>query len=99
MTDQPERIFVRETSFLEETTFCGTFSYIKRTLDKLEKEGWEGIEWDENSEVFAAYKHRPETDEEQDKRLAVLRKEEKRKSAAQEKRRAQYETLRKEFGD
>jgi hypothetical protein len=46
MTNLPKNITIKETSYLDpETAFCGKFSDIKRALDKLEKEGWEGIEY------------------------------------------------------
>ena len=77
MTNLPENITIKETCFLDhETTFCGKFSDIKRALDKLEKEGWEGIDLTcrYGSDVYDLYKHRPETDEERDKRLRALSK-------------------------
>lgn len=100
MTNLPENIIIKETCILNnETTFCGKFSDIKRALDKLEKEGWEGIEYTcwFGSDVYDLYKHRLETDEERDKRVKALGQKAKKEAIAKEVRRQRYETLRKEF--
>ena len=102
MENPPEYITIKETSYLDhETTFCGKFSDIKRALDKLEKEGWEGIEYTcrFGSDVFDLYRHRLETDEERDKRLSAISKKAQKEAIAKEVRRMRYETLRKEFGN
>ncbi len=101
MENPPEYITIKQTCILNnETTFCGKFSDIKRALDKLEKEGWEGIEYTcwFGSDVYDLYKHRPETNEERDKRLKALSQKAKKEAIAKEVRRKRYETLRKEFG-
>ena len=100
MKNLPEKITIKETCFLDhETTFCGKFSDIKKALDKLDKEGWEGIEFTcGRSDVYDLYKHRPETNEERGKRLSAISKKAQKEAIAKEVRRQRYETLRKEFG-
>jgi delta-aminolevulinic acid dehydratase/porphobilinogen synthase len=100
MENPPEYITIKQTCFLDhETTFSGKFSDIKRALDKLEKEGWEGIEYTcrFGSDVYDLYRHRLETDEEWDKRVKALGQKAKKEAIAKEVRRQRYETLRKEF--
>jgi hypothetical protein len=102
MTNLPENIIIKETCILNnETTFCGKFSDIKRALDKLEKEGWEGMECEsrgyDGAVEYNLYKHRLETDEERDKRVKALGQKAKKEAIAKEVRRQRYETLRKEF--
>ena len=99
MTDQTEKIFVKESRFLDHVaTFRGKFSEIRCVLDKLEREGWEGIDILNYGDHYL-YKHRLETNKEQDKRLAAFIRKLAKEAADKEKRRTQYETLRKEFGD
>lgn len=102
MENPPEYITIKQTCFLDhETTFSGKFSDIKKALDKLERDGWEGIELTsgkyEGSDVFDLYRHRLETDEERDKRVKALGQKAKKEAIAKEVRRQRYETLRKEF--
>ena len=103
MTD---RIQVKETE-----KYYGDFegsleSIISQLQSKLD-DGWEGIvtEYERDygdchdHEVPYLYKHRPETDKEYEKRMKLLEKEKAEKLKAKERRRKEYENLKKEFGD
>ena len=78
-------------------------SQLKLELD----EGWEGIETEyerdygdcHDHEVSYLYKHREETDKEYEKRMKLLKKEKAEKLKAKERRRKEYEKLKKEFED
>ena len=65
--------------------------------------GWEGIEcesigYDGAVECYL-YKHRPETDGEYNIRMKEMEKQKEKELKKREKRRQQYEALKKEFGD
>ena len=103
MTD---RIQVKETE-----KYYGDFegsreSIISQLQSKLD-DGWEGIvtEYERDygdchdHEVPYLYKHREETDKEYEKRMKLLEKEKAEKLKAKERRRKEYENLKKEFGD
>ena len=101
MTD---RIIIKETSctFPPEMYFTGDLkSTISVLTDWKEEGGWEGIEdcWEEDCcrPSYQLYKHRPETDEEYAKRMKLLEEERRKKIKEKEKRRIQYEILKKEF--
>jgi hypothetical protein len=102
MTKQPNRIQVRETERywgdLE-----GPLTEIITSLQNKLDEGWEGIQTDyteyDNYTVPFLYKYREEYDKEYEKRMKQLEKEKEIKLRAKEKRRQQYEALRKEFGE
>ena len=106
MTKQPARIQVKETE-----KYYGDFegsleSIISQLQSKLD-DGWEGIvtEYERDygdchdHEVPYLYKHREETDKEYEKRMKLLEKEKAEKLKAKERRRKEYENLKKEFGD
>ena len=103
MTD---RIQVKETEkYYGDFEGCleSIISQLKLELD----EGWEGIETEyerdygdcHDHEVPYLYKHREETDKEYEKRMKLLEKEKAEKLKAKERRRKEYENLKKEFGD
>ena len=64
--------------------------------------GWEGIECEsigyDGAVEYYLYKHRPETDDEYNNRMKEMEKQKQKELKAQEKRRQQYEVLKKEFG-
>lgn len=98
-----KRIQVKETQ-----RYWGDFegsleSIISQLQSELDK-GWEGIymeveQWSQEHEVPYLYKHRPENDKEYAKRMKLLEKEKAEKLKAKERRRKEYERLKKEFGD
>jgi hypothetical protein len=100
MTKQPARIQVKETE-----EYYGDFEgSLESIISQLQSEldaGWEGIEMggDQWSEVPYLYKHREETDKEYEKRMKLLEKEKTDKLKAKERRRKEYEKLKKEFED
>jgi wyosine [tRNA(Phe)-imidazoG37] synthetase (radical SAM superfamily) len=104
MTKQPNRIQVKETTLIDRYIFEGKLEEIIEMLQDWKNEGeWEGVEvksigYDGAVEYYL-YKHRPETDEEYDKRMKLLEKENRQKVKEKEKRRIQYEMLKKEFED
>ena len=87
--------------------FEGSLESIISQLQSELDEGWEGIETEyerdygdcHDHEVFYLYKHRLETDKEYEKRMKLLEEENRKKVKEKEKRRIQYEMLKKEFGD
>lgn len=87
--------------------FEGSLESIISQLQSELDEGWEGIETKyerdygdcHDHEVPYLYKHRPETDKEYEKRMKLLEEENRKKVKEKEKRRIQYEMLKKEFGD
>ncbi len=91
---------VKETqrSYLElEGSLVDIISKLQSALD----EGWEGIEVQYSSyegyEEYYLYKHRPETDKEYAKRMKELEKKKAAELKAKERRRKEYEKLKKEF--
>jgi transposase len=100
------KIKVKETSKYY-GDFEGSLESIISQLQSELDEGWEGIETEyerdygdcHDHEVYYLYKHRPETDKEYDKRMKLLEKEKTEKLKAKERRRKEYEKLKKEFGD
>ena len=103
MTKQPARIQVRETKSIDSYSFDGNLEDIIEMLQDWKNEGyWEGIEIEydyENGNSYQLYKHCEETDKEYDKRMRLLEKEKSEKIKAKERRRKEYEKLRKEFED
>ena len=103
MTKQPARIQVRETTSVDSYIFEGKLESIIEMLQDWKEEGeWEGIEIEydyENGNSYQLYKHCEETDKEYDKRMRLLEKEKSEKIKAKERRRKEYEKLRKEFED
>lgn len=97
-----ERIQVKET-----TQYCGDFSgkleHIIMMLQDFKNEGeWEGIqvEYDYyDCPRYSLYKYRPETDEEYETRMKELKKQEEKELKAKDRRRKEYEKLKKEFED
>jgi hypothetical protein len=102
MTKQPARIQVKETQRYW-GDFEGSLESIIASLKADLDAGWEGIEDDcEQYSDYPSpflYKHREETDKEYDKRMRLLEKEKSEKIKAKERRRKEYEKLRKEFED
>ena len=96
------RIQVKETKQYWggfEGPLVDTISKLQSALD----EGWEGIDmeydyYDEYQEYYL-YKHRLETDKEYAKRMKELEKKKAAELKAKERRRKEYEKLKKEFGD
>ena len=103
MTKQPARIQVRETKSIDSYSFDGNLEDIIEMLQDWKNEGgWEGIEIEydyENGNSYQLYKHCEETDKEYDKRMRLLEKEKSEKIKAKERRRKEYEKLKKEFED
>ena len=103
MTKQPARIQVRETKSIDSYSFDGNLEDIIEMLQDWKNEGnWEGVEIEydyENGNSYQLYKHCEETDKEYDKRMRLLEKEKSEKIKAKERRRKEYEKLRKEFED
>lgn len=104
MTDQPERVIVKETSnsyLIDHTTFSGAIPLIVSTLQRHLEDGWEGVDYKpfgySGAVEFFLYRHRLETDQEYSKRLIALGKKEMKEAIAKERRRKQYEKLREEF--
>ena len=102
MTKQPARIQVRETKSIDSYSFDGNLEDIIEMLQDWKNEGdWEGINFYgyEDGNDYQLYKHREETDKEYDIRMKLLEKEKSEKIKAKERRRKEYEKLRKEFED
>ena len=103
MTKQPARIQVKETKSIDSYSFDGNLEDIIEMLQDWKNEGgWEGIEIEydyENGNSYQLYKHCEETDKEYDKRMRLLEKEKSEKIKAKERRRKEYEKLKKEFED
>ena len=102
MTKQPKRILVKETKRYWGDCY-GTFTEIIASLQNAMVEGWEGIVTErygyDGGVDYYLYKHREENDKEYRERMKHLEKDKEIKLRAKEKRRQQYETLRKEFED
>ena len=106
MTKQPARIQVKEAERYW-GDFEGSLESIIASLQADLDEGWQGIETEYERDygdcdlhkVYYLYKHREETDKEYDKRMRLLEKEKSEKIKAKERRRKEYEKLRKEFED
>ena len=87
--------------------FEGSLESIISSLQSELDAGWEGIETEyerdygdcHDHEVPYLYKHREETDKEYEKRMKLLKKEKAEKLKAKERRRKEYEKLKKEFED
>ena len=103
MTKQPARIQVKETKSIDSYSFDGKLEDIIEMLQDWKNEDeWEGIEIEydyENGNSYQLYKHCEETDKEYDKRMRLLEKEKSEKIKAKERRRKEYEKLKKEFED
>ena len=103
MTKQPARIQVKETKSIDSYSFDGNLEDIIEMLQDWKNEGnWEGVEIEydyENGNSYQLYKHCEETDKEYDKRMRLLEKEKSEKIKAKERRRKEYEKLKKEFED
>ena len=93
----------KETAIID-APFTGKFEDIISQLQDWKNEGdWEGIEvksigYDGAVEYYL-YKHREETDKEYVKRMKELEKKKVAELKDKERRRKQYEKLKKEFGD
>lgn len=102
MTNQPKRIQVKVTERYW-GDFEGPLKDIMASLQKELDNGWVGIESHcepyEDFTSFYLYKFREENDKEYNKRMNELEKQKRQEIAAKEKRRIQYEMLKKEFGD
>ena len=97
-----ERIQVKETKRYW-GDFEGSLESIISDLQSALNNGWEGIDmeveqWSQEHEVPYLYKHRPETDKEYAKRMKLLEKLKENDLKAKERRRKEYEKLKKEFG-
>ena len=106
MTKQPNRIQVREIERYY-GDLEGPLTEIITSIQNAIDDGWEGIEngydlYEDYSSPYL-YKHREENDKEYAKRMKELEKEKQVKDAAKiiskEKRRQEYERLKKEFED
>lgn len=96
------RIQVKETNLVGVYSFEGTLENIIAMLQDWKEEGkWEGIDlgYYDDELLYHLYRHRPETDKEYEKRMKLLEKEKAEKLKAKERRRKEYEKLKKEFGD
>ena len=98
-----ERIQVKETKRYW-GDFEGSLESIISDLQSALNNGWEGIDmeveqWSQEHEVPYLYKHRPETDKEYAKRMKLLEKLKENDLKAKERRRKEYEKLKKEFED
>lgn len=93
-----DRIQVKETKTIWPYELEGTIDEMIAQLCKLKGEGWELVDGDYygDSYAFTFIKNRPETFDEYSKRI---RAEEHDKQLMLERRRKQYEELKKEFGD
>ena len=101
---QKKRIQIEETEKYW-GDFEGSLESIIFSLQSELDDGWEGmtVEYERNyswgecddHKVYYLYRHRPETDEEYEKRIKLLEQEELKEK---EKRRQKYEQLKKEFG-
>ena len=96
-----ERIQVKETKRYW-GDFEGSLESIISDLQSALNNGWEGIDmeveqWSQEHEVPYLYKHRPETDKEYAKRMKLLEKLKENDLKAKERRRKEYEKLKKEF--
>ena len=100
-----ERIQVKETKQYW-GDFEGSLESIISDLQSALNNGWEGIDIEyerdygdcHDHEVPYLYKHRPETDKEYAKRMKLLEKLKENDLKAKERRRKEYEKLKKEFG-
>ncbi len=95
-----ERIQVKET-VVYSGDFAGKLEHIIAMLQDWKNEGeWEGIqvEYDYyDCPRYSLYKHRPETDEEYETRMKELEKKKAAELKSKERRRKEYEKLKKEF--
>ena len=102
MTKQPNRIQVRETERYYEN-LEGPLTEIITSLQNAIDDGWEGLEQEyERYEDYTSpylYKHREENDKEYAKRMKKMEKQKEQEIKAKEKRRQDYERLKKEFED
>ena len=98
------RIQVKETQRYWKD-FEGSLESIISSLQSDLDEGWEGIEMEyerdygDDHEVHYLYKHRPETDKEYAKRMKELEKKKEKELTVKDRRRKEYEKLKKEFED
>ena len=102
MTKQPKRIQVRETERYY-GNLEGPLTEIITSLQNAIDDGWEGLRseyvpYEDYTEPHL-YKHREENDKEYAKRMKELEKQEKQKLNQKDKRRQEYERLKKEFED
>jgi hypothetical protein len=102
MTKKPAKIQVKETEWYWwnlEGPLVNTIADLQSKLD----EGWSGIGTEDEGfgggPEYYLYKYRPETDKEYAKRMKGLEKKKEQELKAKERRRKQYEKLRKEFGN
>ena len=97
-----KRIQVKETEKYYRD-FEGPLESIISSLQSKLDDGWEGInieyEGYDGCQEYCLYKHRPETNKEYEQRMKLLEKEKAEKLKAKERRRKQYEKLKKEFED
>lgn len=97
-----ERIQVKETKQYW-GDFEGSLESIISDLQSALNNGWEGIDAEYNYNYgdgykeYYLYKHRPETDKEYAKRMKLLEKLKENDLKAKERRRKEYEKLKKEF--
>ena len=102
MTDKPSKKRIRDYDYaMFEVEYTQTLNEYMDYIKELINEGWEGIEllpqrYDYELYPFL-YKTRMETDVEFQARLELAEKEQKKKDKAEERKRRQYEKLKKEF--
>ena len=102
MTDTPSKKWIRDYECcVFEVEYDQTLNEYKDYIGELINEGWEGIElvpYKYGDGYFPyLYKTRIETDAEFQARLEREEKEQKKKIKAAERKRRQYEKLKKEF--
>ena len=102
MTDKSSKKWIRDYDYaMFEVEYNQTLNEYIDYIKELINEGWEGIEMVprgyDNCYYPFLYKTRMETDVESQARLELAEKEQKKKIKAAERKRRQYEKLKKEF--
>lgn len=96
-----KRILVKETNEIDLEIFTGKFKDLLVLIQEFIDKKWEGMELSRSYEYseFIIYRYREENDEEYQTRIEKLKKQKIYEEKAKERRRKQYELLRKEFED
>ena len=102
MTDKPSKKWIRDYDLVDfEIEYDQTLNEFMDYIKELINEGWEAIELVPHKYgdgyLPYLYKTRIETDAEFQARLELEEKEQKKKIKAAERKRRQYEKLKKEF--
>ena len=93
------KIYVREKEWIDTDLFNLTIDELIIELNKYKNQGYVGFDVEEGWEStdFYIYRYRSETDEEYEERLERVLMNEEIELKAKEKRRRQFEKLKKEF--